>query len=80
MRDVKILESEENWHRRELKEVINIHRKLVINRDIGQELPSVMLQLVSYDASHVTRTRKFNLLKKTMRNGQHIRKKNKKVS
>ena len=36
-------------------EVINIHRgKPSLNRDIRQELPPVMLQLVSHDVSHVT--------------------------
>ena len=69
MRDVKILDLEENWHRRKIKEAINIHRgKLALNRDIGQELPPVMLQFVSYDVSHVT----FSMLKKAVRGSRII--------
>ena len=39
-----------NWHRRNIKEA----REASLNRDIGQELPPVMLQLVSHDVGHVT--------------------------
>ena len=39
----------------EKKVAINIHRgKSSLNRDFEQELPLVMLQLVSHDVSHVT--------------------------
>ena len=52
MKNVKILDHEENWHRKKIKEAINVHREK--NRDIGQELPPVLLQLVSHDIGHVT--------------------------
>ena len=52
--DVKILDHEENWQRMKIKEAINIHKeKPTLNRDVGQELPSVLVQLVSHDIGHV---------------------------
>ena len=55
MRDERILPLEENWHRRKIKKVINIHREeSSLNRDNGQKLPPVMLQLVSHNVVHMT--------------------------
>ena len=65
-RDVQILDLEENWHRRKIKEAINIHREeSSLNRDIGQKLPLVMLQLMSHDIGHMT------WLKKTVRDSHN---------
>ena len=72
-----MLDTEQNWNRKK-KETINIQRgKPVFNINIGQELPPVMLQLISHDASHVTLLRKFIPLKKSVRNVRYIRKKKK---
>ena len=55
MWDERILVLEENWHRIKIKEAINIHREeSSLDRDIGQKLPLVMLQLVSHDVGHMT--------------------------
>ena len=51
----KNVDSEKNWQRREIKQAIDTHRgKPSLKRDIGQEHPPVMLQLVSHDVGHVT--------------------------
>ena len=66
MWDERILALEENWHRRKIKEAIDIHREeLSLNRDIGQKLMPDMLQLVSRDVGHMT------WLKKTVRDSQN---------
>jgi hypothetical protein len=55
MWDERILALEENWHRRKIKEAIDIHREEPsLNRDIGQKLTPDMLQLVSRDVGHMT--------------------------
>ena len=54
MTDVDILDLDENWDRIKNKEAINIHRgKPSLNRDVGQELTLVMLQLVSREVRHM---------------------------
>ena len=50
MRDVKILDSKEKWHRRKIKDHKHTRGEPVLNR----ELPPVMLQFVPHDVSHVT--------------------------
>ena len=51
-----ILDLEENLYRRTIKEAIIISRgKSPVNRDVGQKLLPVVLQLVSHDIGHVTR-------------------------
>ena len=52
--DVSNLGHEENWHRRKINKAINIHTvKPTQNRGVGQELPPVLLQIVSHDVGHV---------------------------
>ena len=54
MKDTTLIDHEENWHKSKIKEAINIHReKPMLNRDVGQELPPVLLQLVSHDIGHI---------------------------
>ena len=55
MKELQILDFEERCHRRKIKETVRIRNgRPALDKDIGQELPPVMLQLVSHDVSHVT--------------------------
>ena len=58
---LKVLECEENWFRRRVKEAIHIKKNNpMLNRDKGMELPAIYDHVVSHDmlpSSHVTQRR-----------------------
>ena len=48
--DTKILVREEKWFPRKIREALHIHKRSpALNRDRGQEIPAILLQLLSRD-------------------------------
>jgi hypothetical protein len=57
MQNVKVIEKEDNWFRRRVKEAIHIRRsRPTVNRDAGMELPHIYSQFFTGDTAVVSPT------------------------
>ena len=60
MKNTKVLTRESNWHKRKVKEAIDIkHRAPTMNRNQGHHLPAIYNQIIppKSEATHVTSVR-----------------------